>query len=206
MNLGIHSNNIVSLKKGNLILSVAVVILSLIIAMLAITLTSKHERIVVVPPGLSGPVKIDWGHADAEYIKTFGMFYATLIGTVSPKNIEYVVDRLSSMTTVSSYPIIRKRLLSLSKDPSFSTSGSSVNFVSNKIEYEPERGKVFVIGENRTQSGYGEAAVTPVVYELDIRMIEGRPMVTVLENYPGTQPHTKQWLEQHANDKKEVAQ
>lgn len=197
MNLNAHSNNIVSLKRANSILAVACVVMALTIAMLSITNASKKERIVVVPPGLSGPVAIDWGGASAEYIKTFGVFYATLVGTISPKNINYVVDRLSSMTSVNAYSVIRMRLLSLAKDPQFANSGSSVNFVSNEIVYEPERKKVFVVGETRVQSGYGNVKVSPVVYEMDIDIIEGRPVVMLLENYEGTAPHTAKWILEH---------
>lgn len=197
MNLTDHSNNIVSLKRSNSILAIACVVMALTIAMMSISNASKHERIIVVPPGLSGPVEIDWGGASAEYIKTFGIFYATLLGTISPKNVNYVADRLASMTSVSAYSVIRMRLLSLAKDPQFVNSGSSVNFVSNEVVYEPERKKVFVVGESRVQSGYGNVKVSPVVYEMDIDMIEGRPVVMLLENYEGIAAHTAKWIQEH---------
>lgn len=203
MNLSTHSNNIVSLKRSNSILAIACAVMALTIAMMMISASSKHERIVIVPPGLSGPVEIDWGAASSEYMKTFGIFYATLVGTISPKNVTYVADRLSAMTSVSAYPIIRKRLLSLAQDPQFVNSGSSVNFVSQEVIYEPERKKVFVVGESRVQSGYGNVKVSPIVYEMDIEMMEGRPVVMLLENYEGSQPHTTKWVLEHPNTKKE---
>jgi conjugal transfer pilus assembly protein TraE len=197
VNLSAHSNNIVSLKRSNSILAIACVVMALTIAMISISNTSKHERIVIVPPGLSGPVEVDWGNASAEYIKTFGMFYATLVGTISPKNVNYVADRLSAMTSVNAYSVIRKRLLSLAQDPQFVNSGSSVNFVSNEVVYEPERKKVYVIGESRVQSGFGAVKVSPIVYEMDIEVIEGRPVVMLLENYTGNTPHTAKWVIEH---------
>ncbi|WP_075588247.1 TraE/TraK family type IV conjugative transfer system protein [Rhodoferax antarcticus] len=203
MNLNAHSNNIVSLKRSNSLLAVACVVMALTIAMMAISSSSKHERIVIVPPGLSGSVEVDWGGASAEYIKSFGIFYATLVGTISPKNVTYVADRLSSMTTVNSYSVIRKRLLSLALDPQFVNSGSSVNFVSSEVVYEPERKKVFVIGESRVQSGYGEVKITPIVYEMDIEILEGRPVVMLLDNYVGTAPRTAKWILEHPPVKKD---
>ncbi len=194
MNLSAHSNNIVSLKRANSILAITCAVMSLTIAMMMISSSSKHERIVIVPPGLAGPVAVDWGSATAEYMKAFGMFYATLVGTISPKNVNYVADRLSAMTSVDSYPIIRKRLLSLAQDPQFVNSGSSVNFVSNEVIYEPERKKVFVIGETRIQSGYGNVKTSPIVYEMDIEIMEGRPVVMLLENYEGNTPHLTKWV------------
>lgn len=197
MNLISHSNNIVSLKRLAAVLSVACVSLSVSNLVLLSSNMAIHERIVVVPPGLSGPVAIDWGKADAEYIKSFGLFYATLVGTIIPKNVEYVADRLSAMTSVEAYPIIRKKLLSLAKDSEFMSSGSSINFISNSIIYEPDRSKVFVVGENRIQSGYGAAKTSNIVYEMDIKIVEGRPILMLLQNYPGDAPKTRLWYEQH---------
>jgi hypothetical protein len=39
--------------------------------------------------------------------------------------------------------------------------------------------------------------VTPVVYEMDIEIVEGRPVVMLLENYEGGAPHTAKWLLEH---------
>lgn len=198
MNLISHSNNIASLKRLAAILSVTCISLSISNLVLLSSNTSIHERIIIVPPGLSGPVNVDWGKADAEYIKTFGLFYATLIGTITPRNVEYVADRLSAMTSAEAYPVIRKKLLSLSKDVEFMSSGTAINFISYSIIYEPDRGKVFVTGESRIQAGVGAAKASLVTYEMDIRIIEGRPVVLLLQNYPGDKPHTREWLEQNA--------
>jgi conjugal transfer pilus assembly protein TraE len=197
MNLISHTNNIVSLKRLAVVLSISCATLSIATLVLLSSNLSIHERIVVVPPGLAGPVAIDWGRADAEYIKSFGVFYATLIGTITPKNVDYVADRLSSMTSADAYPVIRKKLLALSRDPIFQGSGTSINFISNGLVYEPERNKVFVIGENRIQSGFGPVKATQMVYELDIKIIDGRPVVMLLQNYLGERARTQEWLTQH---------
>lgn len=197
MNLFTLSNNIVLLKRLSAILAVTCVTLSISNLVLLSANTAIHERIVIVPPGLSGPVALDWGRADAEYIKTFGLFYATLIGTITPRNVEYVADRLSAMTSPTAYPVIRKKLLALSKDGEFMTSGTAINFISYSIVYEPDRNKVFVTGESRIQAGVGAPKVSLVTYEMDIKIIEGRPVVLLLQNYPGDKPRTREWLEQN---------
>ena len=164
---------------------------------------SIKERIVVVPPGLSGPVAIDWGRADAEYIKTFGLFYATLVGSINPRNVEYVADRLTAMTSKSAYPAIRRSLQVLSKDPLFMDQGTSSSFVYQALNYEPERNKVFVIGEVRVQGTPGQTKVFPTTYEMTITIEEGMPIVHSVDNYPGSEPHTYKWLLEHPEWNKE---
>ena len=192
-----YSNSLTSLKRQVSILLLACAALTLTVLICVGSLTSRHDRIVVVPPGLSGPVAIDWGKADVEYMKSFAIFYATLLGTITPRNAEYVADRLSAMTATNSYPLIRKSILSMAKDPSFANSGSATNFVSNQVINEPETGKVFVVGDNQIYSGFGHPKITPVVYEMDISIIEGRPIVSSVVNYPGVDGHTLDWKLNH---------
>ena len=205
MNSSLHASSISGLKTQVTMLAGAVLLLAGLLAVSEIARTSKHERIVIVPPGLSGPVAVDWGKADAEYIKTFGVFYATLLGTVTPKNAEYLADRLAGMTDSSAYPIIRKLILAAGKDPAFAGNGATSNFMSNEVVYEPLTGKVFVAGESQTYSGYGIPKTSPMVYEMSIRILEGRPVVFSVSNYSGTEPRTTEWKEQHPNWEKEAA-
>jgi conjugal transfer pilus assembly protein TraE len=183
----------------------AVLILCALLGASEIARSTMHDRIVIVPPGLSGPVAVDWGKADSEYIKTFGVFYATLLGTITPRNADYLADRLSGMTDATAYPIIRKQILAVGKDPAFATSGSTSNFISNQVIFEPVTGKVFVVGENQTYSGFGTPKISPVVYEMAISILEGRPVVFSVSNYAGDQPRTAEWKLQHPTWEKDLA-
>lgn len=197
MNLDFHATSVGTLRRQLTLAITACLALALGIAVLLASYVSKHDRIVIVPPGLTGPVAVDWGKADAEYIKAFGLFYATLLGTITPGNATYIADRLSGMTSADAYPQIRKNLLSIGKDEEFSGSGAAINFVSSGIEYEPAFGRVFVIGESRVQTGYGQPRVTPTIYEIDVRIVEGRPIAQWVTNYVGNEAHTAEWKKFH---------
>lgn len=205
MNLNKYTSTLSGAKSATAVLGVACAALSVALLIAVSALASARERVVVVPPGLSGPVRIDWGRADTEYLKTFGVFYSTLLGTINPRNAEYVADRLSGMTAPEAYAQIRKSILATAKDPAFAGSGSTSNFVSRQVIQEPESGLVFVVGENQTYSGFGQAKVTPVTYEMDVRIVEGRPVVYSIVNYAGSDPHTAEWKQAHPGwDKPEV--
>lgn len=206
MKLDLYSNSMTSLKRQVTVLGLTSLALAVALSIMVVSTVTHHDRIVIVPPGLSGPVAVDWGHADAEYLKSFGLFYATLIGTITPRNAQYVSDRLSGMTSAAAYPEIRKKILAVAKDPSFAGSGSTTNFVSNSVVFEPETGKVFIVGQNQTYSGFGAVKIHQVVYEIDARIIEGRPVVSSVINYPGVEARTKLWKTQHPGWDKVVVQ
>jgi conjugal transfer pilus assembly protein TraE len=193
----LYSNSLSTLKKRESLLGLTCAALSVSLVIAVSSLAMRRDRVVVVPPGLSGPVAVDWGRANAEYMKTFAVFYSTLLGTITPRNAEYVADRLSGMTSPTAYPLVRKSILAAAKDPAFLNSGSTMNFVSNSVVHENETGKVFVLGEHQVYSGFGMPKVAPVVYELDIRIAEGRPVVMSVTNYPGTDARTKEWKQTH---------
>ena len=193
MNLNIHATTLASLQRQVSVLGFICIGMAVSLVFAVGSLVSTHDRIVVVPPGLSGPTAVDWGKADTEYLKAFGVFYSTLLGTITPRNAEYVADRLTAMTEPAAYAEIRKSILALAKDPSFSSSGATANFVSNQVVYEPETGKVFVLGENQVYAGSGQPKKNPVVYEMDIRIVEGRPVVKSVTNYNGIHARTLEW-------------
>lgn len=205
MNLNKYTSTLSGAKSATAILGVACAGLSLALLISVSALASRHERIVVVPPGLSGPATVDWGRADTEYMKTFAVFYTTLLGTINPRNAEYVADRLSGMTSPDAYAQIRKSILAAAKDPAFAGSGSTSNFVSREVIHEVTTGLVFVVGENQTYSGFGQPKIAPVTYEMDVRIVEGRPVVYSVINYTGSEAHTAEWKLSHPNwDKVEV--
>jgi conjugal transfer pilus assembly protein TraE len=205
VNFDIYGSNIRSLHKLTLILAATCLIMCGALVVTLIHANSIKERVVIVPPGLSGPVSVDWGKADSEYIKTFGLFYSTLVGSINPRNVEYVADRLSAMTSTAAYPQIRRSLLMLAKDPLFMDQATSSNFVSQALVYEAERNKVFVVGEVRVQGSVGQAKIFPTVYELKITIEEGKPIVHSVDNYPGSDPRTSKWLSENVGwDKKET--
>lgn len=197
MNFDIHTSSVGGLRRLNSVLGFAVLAEAVALCIALSALSSQHERIIIVPPGLSGPVAVDWGRADTEYLKSFGLFYATLIGTITPRNATYVADRLSGMTSPEAYPDIRNKILALAKDPAFQGSGSATNFVTNSVNYEPETGRVFIMGDSQTFTGFGAAKTHPTVYEIEARIIEGRPVVSSLVNYAGSEAHTTAWKAQH---------
>ena len=206
MNLDVQTRSIETLRKQNKVLTLAVAAMSVAALLSTYGLVNKHDRIVIVPPALKEVAKIDWGKADAEYLKSFALYYATLMGSITPKNVEFLADRLSSITAPAIYPEVRKTLLALAKNPQFMSSGSSSAFVVESVIYDAELGLTFVMGDNQVFTGSAAVKHNPMVYEIDTRIEEGRPVVYRIVSYPGAEPRTTQWRRNHPDQKKEVAE
>ena len=156
-------------------------------------LSDTHERVVLTPPGLSKQVSVGWLDADVDYLKSFTLYFGTLMTNVTPKSAQLVADALSSMVAPSIYPEVRKQILAFAKDPAFLASGGSVTFEAGDIISEKETNKFFLVGE-RTVASVGGRERTQQVLELTIKMVAGRPQVQAVDYYSGNQPHTAQWL------------
>ena len=199
MKLAIYGQNNRDLYRLVLIMASVIFLMAIGLVFSINYSSSIKERIVIVPPGLSGPVAVDWGRADAEYIKTFGLFYATLVGSINPKNLEYVSDRLSGMTSTEAYPSIRRQLQVLSKDPLFMDQGTTSSFASRELIYEAARNKVFVLGDVRIHGTPAQSRAFQTVYEMTVTIEQGKPIVHSVDNYPGATPRTAQWLIDNPN-------
>lgn len=86
--------------------------------------------------------------------------------------------------------------MSIIDDPVFKSSGAIITFQPNGIQFEPETSRVFVTGTLITKSSRLDQQKT-VTYEIGVRILEGRPVVTHFTSYEGAVPHTVSW---HVNN------
>lgn len=193
MNLDFQTRNIDSLRRQNNFLTMAVAGLSIAALVSSFAWAGRHDRVVIVPPTLKTEASIEWHRADAEYLKAFGLYYATLMGAITPKNVGFLADQLSTITAPSIYPEVRKTLLVLAKDPNFKTGGTSSAFVAERVIFDAESNLTFIVGDNQVYTMAGGVKNTRMIYELDIRIQDGRPVVFGIANYPGNEPRTAAW-------------
>lgn len=156
---------------------------------------SEKERIVLVPPYLNERVSVGWNSASDGYYKAWGLYFATLIGNITPSNVDFIVDVLSTYLDSEIYTSVKPKLIALSKDPVFMKSGGASLFAPGHITYEPETTKVFVPG-TMTVTSYGQSQPEQknVIYEFAIHIKDGVPRISFLDSYEGVQPHTLKWM------------
>jgi conjugal transfer pilus assembly protein TraE len=187
--------------RSNVMLSLANVIL-VFITLAAVSHTlSLRERIVLSPPGLDRAESVGWKSASAGYVKSFGLYVATLIGNITPGNVAFVADNLSSFVDSSIYPDVRRKLLATAESRTFKETASATKFEPMAVHYEHETNRVFVSGRMTLISAGGAGAAQDVTYEMTIVIKDGLPVVTSLMSYDGQQPHDTKWAEGHPETK-----
>ncbi len=161
------------------------------------SIAGERERIVLVPPTLDQKAEIAWKSANKEYVKSFGLYIATLVGNMQPKSSTIVLDAVSAFMDPQIYTEFRRQIMALIEDPVFKSSGSVISFQPNSIQYEAETNRVFVTGSLITATSGTQKYQKQVTYEMSISIREGRPWVSHFLSYEGTIPRTVQW---HVND------
>jgi conjugal transfer pilus assembly protein TraE len=164
---------------------------------LSAKIASQHERIVLTPPHVHERMEVAWNSASAEYYKSFGLYVAGLVGNITPKNVDFITDVLSGFLHSSIYADVRTKLKAMSEDPVFRDSGAYSYFMPEQIIYEPDTSKVFVVGNVMLGTAARQPRPEAIVYELMIRMENGRPIVYGLQSYPGNEPRTVEWKKNH---------
>lgn len=159
---------------------------------------NQHDRTVLVPPNLDAKAVIAWNHADREYLKSFGLYIASMVGNIQPKSSTVVLDAVSAFMDPSIYADFRRQLLAVIEDPVFKASGSVISFLPATIQYEAETNRVFVTGTLITSTSGAQKYNKQVVYEIGAAIRSGRPWVTHFLSYEGSIPRTVTWHVTHA--------
>lgn len=180
-------------------LSVSNIVMACIALFAVYASMTTHERIVVVPPGVNQTTSVGWADADATYYKSFGMFVATLIGNITPANVDFVSKSLSGYMDSAVYSDVRKKMIALAGSREFRESAGATKFVPTAIAYEPDTHKVFVAGQMAVMNAQSSVQTSEdLTYEMTIRIREGQPVITAISSYSGLDPHDNGWIKRQA--------
>jgi conjugal transfer pilus assembly protein TraE len=176
-------------------LAVSNTILVALLFVMGNAIFSMKERIVLVPPHLNERAEVGWNSATESYYKSFGLFFAILVGNITPSNVDFVIDILSTYLDPEIYTQVRPKLIALSQDAIFRESGGASVFSPGHITYEPETSKVFVQGV-MTMTSYAKSQpeIKNIIYEIAIHIKDGLPKISYLNSYEGAQPRTLKWM------------
>jgi|GEM_PF-1437552 conjugal transfer pilus assembly protein TraE len=153
------------------------------ILLLAYFLVTRDEIIIMVPPQLEAETKIVNGEGDAEYQKRFAFSFANLIGNVTPKNVQFIVDQVNA----SFSPALRDATAqSIENDARILRSRDlKSTFVVEDMLFNDDRNIVWVWGE-RTIKGDGVPPVSnPYTFEFQIKPVNGFPRILHYDAFEG---------------------
>lgn len=168
------------------------VIALVVILFLAITISKKNERIVVVPTTVNKSFEIQWEQASAEYYKEMAVWFSGMMGQVTPRTAAHTAKTLEPFIA----PNIRKQVTE-GLHASVALMPTKVNYVAWFLpiehSYEPQTRKIFVTGRLSSSLTSSKRADKRVTYEFKFRQVDGKPVVTAFNSYEGS-PRTQLYL------------
>jgi conjugal transfer pilus assembly protein TraE len=181
--------------RANIALSIATLVLSLTTMMSIIYANSQHDRILLTPVIVDKQMTIDWNAADENYIRSFALSVAQMMGNLTPENSTFIIETMARFIDSSIYSDLRKTMLAVTSTRAFKEIAASSRYVPYSILYEHDTNKVFVTGMMDITSASGKES-RPMTYEMSIRISGGQPLIYSFDSYSDT-PHTKEWVVQH---------
>lgn len=198
LNIFTRNKTLEKTSNDNLFLLMSNTILVAALAISVGALIMRHENTILVPPQLDRSVTVGWNTADGAYIKSFAMYVATLAGNITPKNVNFVTENLSTLVSPRIYADVRKGLLAQAKNSNFVRNAGSTHFIVNSMIYEDLTGRVYVMGSLKTDGANNANQVKLVIYDMVIKMVDGKPVVDAITNYEGSEPHNDKYNALHA--------
>lgn len=155
-----------------------------VICLLAIMAFTNKETVVLQPVTLTQEAWIMESAASREYKESWGLFFAQLVGNVTPHNVEFVQNRIKPFLA----PQIYRETVDLMSIEAEGIRNDRVvmTFRPKFVEYEEETDKVFVYG----QTTLGGADSTKDVsknqtFELRVNISNYAPTFTHIATYEG---------------------
>lgn len=160
-----------------------ILIQAIVLLVLLFALMSRDRTIVVVPPGLAGEGDISSNNAGPNVKEAFGSYVATLLGNVTPRNVEYVTQSIGKIVDARSY----KELIDVVKQQADLVKNEQVTiqFSPTSVFYVPGDDYVAVSGEYAVR-GIRDAERRMIrTYEIGVRVRNYTTQVTSLDVYDG---------------------
>ena len=145
---------------------------------------SKDRVTVIVPPTLNEKAEVAKNSATKGYKKSWGLYVAQIMGNISPANVDFVVESLSSLMDGEMYS--KFRTMAAIEVDNIKRNGMSVSFEPRSVTYEKETDKIFVSGNSTIQAAGSQSPQSFTrVFEVIINIRNGVPSISLLDTYQG---------------------
>jgi conjugal transfer pilus assembly protein TraE len=167
--------------KENNFLKIALVILVLANLWLISIVSHKKPVTILVPPTLSDKVEVKYNSATEEYKKSWGLFFATLLGNVTPKNIKFIADSIGSFLEPDIYQEVMEGLYKQARE--IKSKELSISFHPKSVIYDKEKDIVFIKGSSVVKGTYGKPQTFPKTWEMQIKIKNYQPKLSYITSY-----------------------
>lgn len=187
------------LHLQNRILFGCVACLSVATLVLAWRTFSIETAVILVPEGLNRETRIMKDEADGKFREAWALFYAQLIGNVTPNTADFVEKTLAPSLSSSIYATVMKIVVAQVED--IKRDRVSLIFTPHEVTSEPASGKIFVTGDSVAEGPSGNAEKSTRTYEFKVDIQQYRPILAWVTSYKGA-PRTLEELDREDAERK----
>lgn len=148
---------------------------------LGVAVLARKEVVVLVPPILKEQVKVGINKADQKYQESWALFFALLLGNITPKNLEFVVNEVQKYMAPAIYDDLMKDIAEQSK--SIEGANISTSFEPRELGYDEKTGHVLIKGQMVLRGAFGKPQSINKTYEFGIAIKNYYPQITYLDAY-----------------------
>jgi len=149
--------------------------------LLGVAVLSHKEIVVLVPPDLKGKTKIAQNKADRRYQESWALFFALLLGNVTPRNVEFVAQGIEGYLSPEIYQSLMKDMYEQAK--TLKRNNLAVSFEPREVSWDEKTGRVLVRGQTTLRGSFGKAQNIGKTYEIGIEVRNYYPLITYLDAY-----------------------
>ncbi|WP_019002359.1 TraE/TraK family type IV conjugative transfer system protein [Succinimonas amylolytica] len=159
---------------------------SLIAANLALTLglVFHDETVVLVPPILDSKVSVSRRQADEGLLKSWGLYFAQLLGNATPGNTEFLKESMAPVLSPKVFSEFMTALNTQAEEMRFDR--VSLRFEPRLVQYEKSTGLVFVTGQSVAVGPGGDEKRKERTYEFLIEIRNFMPLLSRMDTYQGS--------------------
>ncbi|MCW2456417.1 TraE/TraK family type IV conjugative transfer system protein (plasmid) [Rahnella aceris] len=141
---------------------------------------------IVTPPNQTEEFKITGNKASENYKTQWGLFFATMVGNINPKNIEFVIDYITKALAPSLQSKVSEQFKTMAN--LMATRGVDQTFVPSDIYYDPINDFVYVWGTKTTKliNVPNKSETSRWTYQMTIGVKNGIPRIAYFDNYSGS--------------------
>jgi len=142
---------------------------------------SRRETVVLVPANLSQEVRVGVSVGDRAYRETWGLFFALLLGNVTPQTHDFVLEGVGKCLAPGIYQETLKEMYAQAKE--LKVNNLAISFEPTEVAFDEKTERVLVKGVALLRGAYGVPQALARTYELGIEVRDYRPVLTYLASY-----------------------
>jgi len=150
---------------------------------LAYKTMADKPAVVITPPNLTEEVKVWQNKADEGYKKLWGLFFAKMLGNVTPGEAGLLTKSMGVFFDPSIFNSVNSAMAA--QLDAIELERVSLTFSPQTIKYERSTDTVFVTGYLESTGVSGDPKKSTRTYEMRIKVDDYRPRLTFIDTYDG---------------------